>query len=65
MDEILKLQNRELSGQDEHCILDHSMVELKDNAYITALKDDVLRLMDKYEKLYKRHGSYRWRVSAR
>ena len=62
MDEILKLQNRELSGQRaEHCILsdtlcphrfaflaessslDYSMVELKDNAYITALKDDVLR----------------------
>ena len=49
----------------EHCILDYSMVELKNNAYITALKDDVLRLMDKDEKLYKRHGSYRWRVSVR
>ena len=60
--EILKIQNREFSGQmAEHCILsdtlcphclaflaessslDYSRVELKDYAYITALKDDVLR----------------------
>ena len=39
--ENFKIENS--LARDEHCILDYSMVELKDNAYITALKDDVLR----------------------